>query len=325
MSLLEVDRVVKEYRRGERANDEISLSVETGEVFGLLGPNGAGKTTLVNQVIGLVAPTSGRILISGEDIVSNPDVARQACSFQPQSQVPIDGLSPSQAIELVGRIRGGQKSEVHQRARVLINALNIEEWAEKPGQTLSGGVRRLTAFCMAAVVPGQLVILDEPTNDVDPLRRRLLWKEVRNLADMGASVLLVTHNVLEAERSVDRLAIIDHGKVIGAGTPASLKGFENGFLRLELILEPFATSPALPTFLTNATKIGQRIIGRVEMNRVDQALDWAQRLRKMEAIEEFSIGPATLEDVYVSLVDQPDRSQISKLEVKNVFSKEMAA
>jgi ABC-2 type transport system ATP-binding protein len=230
-----------------------------------------------------------------------------------------------QAVELVGQIRGGQKSEVHQRARALITALSIEEWAEKPGETLSGGVRRLTAFCMAAVIPGQLVILDEPTNDIDPLRRRLLWKEVRKLADMGSAVLLVTHNVLEAERSVDRLAILDRGKVIGSGTPASLKGFENGFLRLELILEPFTSSPELPTFLTKVTQIGQRIIGRVEMHHVDQALDWAFRMRKMEVIEEFSIGPATLEDVYVSLVSQPDTSQMSKLEVKHVFSKEMVA
>ncbi len=320
MTLLKIDNIVKEYRRGERANDKITLSVENGEVFGLLGPNGAGKTTLVNQVIGLIAPTSGRILISGVDIVSNPDIARQACSFQPQSQVPIDGVTPLQAIELVGQIRGGKKSEVKQRARALIDALNIQEWAEKPGETLSGGVRRLTAFCMAAAVPGQLVILDEPTNDVDPLRRRLLWKEVRNLADLGSTVLLVTHNVLEAERSVDRLAIIDHGKVIGSGTPASLKGFENGFLRLELILEPFAISPELPTFLTKVTRIGQRIISRVEMNHVDQALDWAHQLRKMESIEEFSIGPATLEDVYVSLVGQPDTSQISNMEVNHVFA-----
>jgi ABC-2 type transport system ATP-binding protein len=311
MSILKIEHLSKEYRRGVRANDDISLSVEAGEVFGLLGPNGAGKTTLVNQVIGLVAPTSGKISIAGVDVVANPDYARQACSFQPQSQVPIEGVTPLQAIELVGRLRGGQKERVRQRARQLIGALEIGEWAGKSGEYLSGGVRRLTAFCMAAVVPGQLVILDEPTNDIDPLRRRLLWREVRNLADMGSAVLLVTHNVLEAERSVDRLAIIDHGRVVGSGTAASLKGYENGYLRLELIIEPTAAPPDPPPFLSQSVIVGQRLIGRVETSFLDRAVDWAQHLQRMGMVEEFSIGPTTLEDAYVRLVGRTDALEMT--------------
>lgn len=318
MSLLEIEHVSKEYQRGVRANDDISLSVQAGEVFGLLGPNGAGKTTLVNQIIGLVTPTAGKIHIGGLDVVANPAYARQACSFQPQSQVPINGVTPLQAIELVGRLRGGGKARVRQRARQLIDALAISEWADKSGEHLSGGVRRLTAFCMAAVEPGQLVILDEPTNDIDPLRRRLLWQEVRNLADMGAAVLLVTHNVLEAERSVDRLAIIDQGKVVGAGTAASLKGHENGFLRLELILEPNADPPAAPVFLSQSMVVGRRLIGRVEAHLLERAVGWAQRLQKRELVEEFSIGPATLEDAYVRLVDRPQALDMSQMEVSYV-------
>lgn len=165
---------------------------------------------------------------------------------------------------------------------------------------------RLAAFCMAAVVPGQLVILDEPTNDIDPLRRRLLRREVRNLADMGSAVLLVTHNVLEAERSVDRLAIIDRGIVVGAGTAASLKGRENGYLRLELILEPQSEPPSPPAFFSQSIVFGQRMIGKVEATMVDRAVEWAQSLQKAETAEEFSVGPATLEDVYVRLVGRPD-------------------
>jgi ABC-2 type transport system ATP-binding protein len=245
MHVLEIQNLSKVYGRDVWANDDISLSVQAGEVFGLLGPNGAGKTTLVNQVIGLLAPSAGEIRIGGVDVVANPGHARQACSFQPQSQVPIEGLTPLQAIELVGRLRGASKERVRQRARQLIEALEMSAWAEKSGERLSGGARRLSAFCMAAVTPGQLVILDEPTNDIDPLRRRLLWREVRKLADEGAAVLLVTHNVLEAERSVDRLAIIDQGRVVGLGTPATLKGHENGYLRLELTLDPLSGAPVL--------------------------------------------------------------------------------
>ena len=158
MTILEIEQVSKVYRGGVRANDGITLTVQAGEVFGLLGPNGAGKTTLVNQIIGLVTPTAGSIRIGGVDALAHPAYARQACSFQPQSQVPIDGVTPLQAIELVGRLRGERKERVQARARQLIEALAIEEWAHQSGERLSGGVRRLTAFCMATVVPGQQVV-----------------------------------------------------------------------------------------------------------------------------------------------------------------------
>ena len=306
MALLEIEHVSKTYRGGVRANDDISLSVEAGEVFGLLGPNGAGKTTLVGQVIGLLAPTSGTIRVAGVNIVEDPGFARQACSFQPQMQVPIEGMTPTQAIELAGRLRGGRADAVRARARELIESFELGAWANKSGETLSGGVRRLLAFCMAAVVPGQVTILDEPTNDVDPLRRRLLWQQVRTLADQGSAVLLVTHNVLEAERSVDRLAIIDHGKVIGSGTPGSMKNGDGNYLRLELLLEPGAKISSLPAFLTHPVNGGRRLIGRVSADEVSQAALWANQMKDNQLIEEYSLGPSTMEDVYIRKIGRAD-------------------
>lgn len=306
MRLLEIEQVTKVYRGGAMANDAITLSVEAGEVYGLLGPNGAGKTTLISQVIGLAAPTAGAIRINGIDVIAKPGYARQACSYQPQSQVPIESVTVQQVIELVGRIRGGRSKTIHQRATELIQALEIEQWADQKGESLSGGLKRLTAFCMAAVAPGSLVILDEPTNDIDPLRRRLLWQEVRRLADKGSAVLLVTHNVLEAERSVDRLAIINQGKVLASGTAASLKGYENGYFRLEVTLEPTVGEPEKPSFLSRSVVVGRRMIGRVDAADVAQSLNWAQAEKKAGLIEEYSIGPETLEDVYIRMVGRPD-------------------
>ncbi len=306
MPLLEIENVVKEYRGGTRANNGISLTVQTGEVFGLLGPNGAGKTTLVHQVNGLLTPTSGRIVIDGVDVVADPGFARISCSFQPQTQVPIDGLTPMQAIELIGHLRKGEPQVVSERAQQLIKDLELEEWAESPGEALSGGAKRLVAFCMAAVVPGKLIILDEPTNDVDPLRRRLLWGLVRELADQGSAVLLVTHNVLEAERTVDRLAIIDHGRLIGLGTPGSMKDAEMGYLRLEILLEPGAKPPDTPGFFENPVNGGRRVIGRVAESAVEMAVEWASGLRDDRVVEEFSIGPATLEDAYLRKIGRAD-------------------
>jgi ABC-2 type transport system ATP-binding protein len=118
--LLEIKEVTKIYKKKVKANDGISLSITEGEVFGLLGPNGAGKTTLVNQIIGLTKPNSGSIILDGVDIIANPGYARQSCSFQAQTQVPISGLNTLQAIELVGRIRGGKKADVRRRAMELI-------------------------------------------------------------------------------------------------------------------------------------------------------------------------------------------------------------
>jgi ABC-2 type transport system ATP-binding protein len=163
-------------------------------------------------------------------------------------------------------------------------------------------MRRLVAFCMAAVVPGRIVILDEPKNDVDPLRRRLLWSEVQKLAQGGSTVLLVTHNVLEAERAVDRLAIVDKGKFMASGTPASLKEHDGEYMRLVVTLEPGAVSPAVPEYLPHSFIVSRRLIAHVEDDCTTRGIEWARRLRDRKVAEEFSLEPTTLEDVYMSVV-----------------------
>lgn len=304
--LLEIENLVKQYKNGPRANDCISLAIEQGEVFGLLGPNGAGKTTLVNQIIGLKVPNSGSIKINGVDVIANPDYARKTCSFQAQTQVPIAGLTPIQAIELVGQIRGGEKELVHSKAVKLIKNLEIGEWVDKMGANLSGGVRRIVAFCMAAVIPGRIVILDEPTNDIDPVRRRLLWKEVNSLAEAGCAVLLITHNVLEAERAVGRLAVIDKGRIIGIGTAAELKGHDRNEMRLELVLEPGAQTPEQPDYISHIFTSNRRMIAKVQEKDMAMAIAWAQSLKEKRIAEEFFLGPTTLEDTYVRMVGRLD-------------------
>ncbi len=299
--LLEIEDLVKVYRTGVRANDGIDLSVAEGEVFGLLGHNGAGKTTLVNQVIGLVKPNSGSIRIDGRDVVADPGLARRLCSFQAQAHVPIDGLTPRQAVDLLGQLRGASRRDVRQRRDRLFDALELGEWLDVDAARLSGGVKRLVAFAMAAVNPGRLVMLDEPTNDVDPIRRRLLWQQVRVLADHGAAVLLVTHNVIEAERSVDRLAILDEGKVVAKGTPASLKALLGAELRLELVLDPAVEEPPVSPFGRPAVPFGNRLVVGVPADSAGQAVAWVESLKRAGTVEEFTLGPATLEDVYVAL------------------------
>ena len=181
--------------------------------------------------------------------------------------------------------------------------LDIGEWLDTDGERLSGGVKRLVSFAMAAVAPGRVVVLDEPTNDVDPVRRRLLWSAVRALADEGCAVLLVTHNVVEAERAVDRLAVLDAGRVVAEGSPAQLKADLEHELRLELTLEPgHAVLPAAPAFVSRYLPTGGRATAIVPVERASDALGWVQRLRADGVIGEFALTPASLEDVYVELV-----------------------
>jgi ABC-2 type transport system ATP-binding protein len=307
-TVLEVEGVTKRYRRGVLANDEVSLEVGAGEVFGLLGPNGAGKTTLVSQILGLLVPDAGAIRIGGRDVVTEPGWARRLCSYQPQATAPVDGLSPREAIELVGRIRGGRPEEVRRRGTELLGALDLLDAADRQ-VPLSGGMARLTGFCMAAVRPGRVVVLDEPTNDVDPLRRRALWGLIRQLADDGAAVLLVTHNVIESERCVDRLAILAGGGVRAAGTPPQLKAALGAPLRLELTLEEDSSVTELVPPGGSAVPVtARRCLAHVQLDDVAAVVAWAKERQDEGTVAEFALGPASLEDVYASWVHTDEQA-----------------
>ena len=300
--MLEVVDVSKRYRKGVLANDGVSLSVDAGEVYGLLGPNGAGKTTLVSQILGTLLPDAGTIRIDGHDVVAEPQLARRLCSYQPQAAAPVGGVTPREVIELVGRIRGGARQDVARRAEELLGRLELLETADRLAPA-SGGMARLTGFCMAAVVPGRVVVLDEPTNDVDPLRRRTLWTLVRELADAGAAVLLVTHNVVESERCVDRLAIIDNGRVVIQGTPAQLKAGLHAPLSIDCNLEEPDAVVQPPSSVTVVARSGRRLVGQVQADDVGAAVAWARELQDEGVLVDFAVAPASLEDVYVSWVE----------------------
>jgi len=295
-----VDDLVKRFGT-LAANDGITLRVEPGEVYGLLGPNGAGKSTLVKQTIGLLKPTSGSITLGEHDLVADPDAARQLCSYLPQAQMPIEAFRVHEAIELAGRIRGADMTRVRRRTAELIDGLELGEWRNTLGTRLSGGVKRLVGFCMATVSPGHLVILDEPTNDVDPLRRRLLWDEIRGLGAQGCSVLLVTHNVLEAEKAVDRLALIASGRLVAEGTPSSMKAADRNQMRLQVMLAPGAETPDPPAWSGSAVRVGNNLVTTIAEADASSGIAWAAGLIDAGVAEEYALGATSLEDAYIRL------------------------
>lgn len=323
-AVLEVDGLTRRFG-SVVANDEIDLRVRPGEVVGLLGHNGAGKTTLVSQIVGLLRPHGGAIRVSGVDAIAAPATARRCVALQPQGQAPLDGLTPRTAIEISGRLRGMSRADARRAARALADELDIGEWfnrrATPDGGGISGGVRRLTAFAMAVVAPVPLVVLDEPTNDVDAARRRRLWKTVRRLGDEGAGVLLVTHNVVEAERVVDSLVVLDQGKVVAAGSPSRLRGSSDQDLQLELSLHPDGAHPdrthsgstdpsespsEIPIPIIRRVRAGRRVLLTLSAADAAEAVAWATALRASDRIEGYSLAPATLEDAYLAATASAD-------------------
>lgn len=302
---LEVRRLSKRYAGGVIANDSIDLSVAAGTVCALLGPNGAGKSTLVEQIIGLLSPTAGTITIDGEDVVVDGRAARRLCSFQPQAQMSLDGLTPRTAIQLVGRLRGGRRSAVRERTDALIEALDLSEFADTGGAHLSGGIKRLTGFAMAAVTPGRLVLLDEPTNDVDPIRRRLLWNQVRAIADEGSAVLVATHNLDEVETVADRFVIVSHGRIVGDVTAGSTAESSDD-LHIVLNVAHGRVLPSPPSAISLLAASNGQVTGVVTELQVLEVLGWAESLRMQGLVSGYQVGSPTLDDLYTRLVENSD-------------------
>jgi ABC-2 type transport system ATP-binding protein len=319
--VLVVDEVTKRFGT-VTANAAVSIRVRAGEVVGLLGHNGAGKTTLVSQLVGLLRPDAGRIRVAGVDAVARPGAARRLVALQSQGQVPLDGLTPRVAIELAGRLRGLPRRQARRAAERLADDLDITEWIDQralpEGRGLSGGVRRLTGFAMTVASPAPLVVLDEPTNDVDAARRRRLWDAVRGLAERGVGVLLVTHNVLEAEKVVDELVVLDRGSVRAAGSTSQLTTAVDDGLRLELSLPVDGTDPTgePPVPVRQRVRAGRRVLLVVPADQAATAVAWAGTLRDAGLVDGYTLTPATLEDAYLALT-APDRADTTQTEVMN--------
>jgi ABC-2 type transport system ATP-binding protein len=297
--VLEVRDLQKRYRGGTLANAGISLALRAGEVYGLLGPNGAGKTTLVRQVLGLLRPTSGSIVVDGVDVVADPGFARRTIGFLPQGQFDLQSLHVDELIFSVARLRGLDRSHARQRTEVLLEQLDLAAFRTTSMHAASGGIRRLAGFAAAIAGEARLLVLDEPTNDVDPIRRQLLWNAIAELGERGTTVLLVTHNLAEAERVINRLAIIDGGRIVREGTPASLRSVVTEQLHLDLTLAGEVTPHA--ALLAGPAGQGRYLFDQRDLGAVSA---WLTRVREDGLLLDFRIGPPTLDDIYAVAVGQ---------------------
>ncbi|MET0240815.1 MAG: ABC transporter ATP-binding protein [Sphingobium sp.] len=219
---IEIDGLTKTYKGGKLALDAVSLSIPRGGIFGLLGPNGAGKSTLINILAGVVRKTGGAARIWGFDIDQNPRNARNSIGIVNQEILFDPFFTPLETLENQAGYYGVPKAK--RRSMELLRAVHLEDKANAYARTLSGGMKRRLMVAKAMVHSPPILVLDEPTAGVDIELRRQLWAYVRELNRGGVTIVLTTHYLEEAEELCDRIAIINHGKVIADKPTRELVG-----------------------------------------------------------------------------------------------------
>lgn len=287
-----------------RATDGVELDVRRGEVFGLLGPNGAGKSTLVRQLTGLLRPDTGSVAILGHDIVRHPERAARLLAYLGQESTALDELTVSLAAETTGRLRGLDARRARAERDAVLEELGLTPIAGRALKKLSGGQRRLACFAAALVGERPLLVLDEPTTGMDPVARRAVWAAVdRRRAEHGTTVLLVTHNVIEAETVLDRVAVLDQGRVIACDTPAGLKAQVAGEVRVELVWRERAPLevPEVAVLRERAVESGRRWTLRLAPEEARAVVATVTGGAAFAALDDFTLTTPSLEDVYLAL------------------------
>ena len=222
-TVIEVSDLVKIYGGDTRAVDQVSFDVDRGELFGFLGPNGAGKTTTIRILGTLLRPTSGTARVAGYDVVSDAGEVRRRLGLAMQTPT-LDAFSTGrETLELAGRLHRMPKREIRSRTDELLQLMGLEAAAKKLTGTYSGGMKRRLDLAAALMHRPEVLILDEPTEGLDPQSRTALWEELERISAEGTTMLLTTHYMEEADRLCTRLAIIDNGHVVVEGRPEALK------------------------------------------------------------------------------------------------------
>ena len=302
---IDVTALVKHFG-ATRAVDGIDLRVERGAVYGLLGPNGAGKTTTIRILSTLLRPDGGTARVLGHDVATEPDKVRAKVSLTGQFASVDEDLTGHENLVLVSRLFGYDWKAARVRADELLAAFDLTESAAKQARTYSGGMRRRLDIAASLVVTPEVLFLDEPTSGLDPRSRNQVWDIVRSIAAGGTTVLLTTQYLEEADRLADRLAVIDHGRLIAEGTSRELKtsvGRNTLHVRLG---EPSSLAQAehilqqvLGTSVHNGSH-GASLTARVDGNdRIAEAL--AALAAAGIAVEEFTLGKPSLDDVFFAL------------------------
>ena len=302
-----------------RAVDGLDLEVRTGAVYGVLGPNGAGKTTAIRMLATLLRPTAGTARVFGHDIVTDADEVRARVSMTGQFASVDEDLTGLENLVLLSRLWGYARPAAKRRAGDLLDAFGLADAGGRQVKTYSGGMRRRIDIAASIVVTPDLIFLDEPTTGLDPRSRNQVWEIIRALVAGGTTVLLTTQYLDEADQLADRIAVIDHGRVIAEGTSSQLKAsIGSGALHVRL-LDP-TQRPAAEALLTRALGVP------VDLDpdpaalsaRVSDAASVAHALAELShsdvAVANFALGQPSLDAVFLALTGRPAEDQTDRPE-----------
>ena len=301
--IIAVDAVSKQFRGGTRALDGLTLAIPTGAVYGLLGPNGAGKTTLIRILATLLRPDSGIVRVAGHDVVRHPARVRERIGLAGQFAAVDDHLTGRENIAMIGRLYGLSRRETARRAADVVDRIHLADAADRQVKTYSGGMRRRIDLAASLIGRPQVLFLDEPTAGVDPTSRQDLWHLVRDLAAEGTTVLLTTQYLDEADQLADRIAVIDHGRLLTEGTATELKDRTGGAV-VELDL-PAQQRQAAMTALEPLAPRHDHDRDRIVLPAPDGALTLRDALRLLDHAEltptDVALHRPTLDDVFLTL------------------------
>jgi ABC-2 type transport system ATP-binding protein len=223
INAIEVNHIVKKY--GDfTAVDDVSFAVKDGEIFGLLGPNGAGKSTLIRMMTTLIPITSGKALIAGHDVQKDPDAVRRTIGVIPQALTSDLDLTVEENMNIYAKLYDVPAKKRKAAVDELLELVDLTKWRGAQTKTLSGGMRRRLEIARGLVHSPKIFFLDEPTTGLDPVSRVAVWEMLTNIkSQRQLTILITTHYMDEADRLCDRIAIVDHGKLVALDSPAALK------------------------------------------------------------------------------------------------------
>ncbi|MCW2904995.1 MAG: Daunorubicin/doxorubicin resistance ATP-binding protein DrrA [Streptosporangiaceae bacterium] len=288
--------------------DGVDLQVAEGTIFSLLGPNGAGKTTMVQILSTLIRADAGEMRVAGHDLARDPDAVRAAIGVTGQYSAVDKFLTGEENLILMADLHHLGRREGRRRAAELLEQFDLVEAAKKTAATYSGGMRRRLDLAMTLVGDPRVIFLDEPTTGLDPRSRRTMWQIIRDLVAGGVTIFLTTQYLEEADELADRIALLDHGKLIAEGTADELKRLiPGGHIRLR-----FTDASGLQSALR---ALGEGVLGDDELTLKVTSDGSVRSLRALLArlddqsieVDEMSVHTPDLDDVFLTLTGHPDR------------------